>query len=39
MVDLHFCTAETNTTLENNYYPIKNKLKKKQLAAKLGLPW
>ena len=28
MVDSHICTAETNTTLENNYYPIKNKFKK-----------
>ena len=29
MADSRCCTAETNTTLESNYPPIKNKLKKK----------
>ena len=28
IVDLLHCTAETNTTLESNYSPIKNKFKK-----------
>ena len=29
MADSHCRTAETNTTLESNYPPIKNKFKKK----------
>ena len=28
--DSHHCTAETNSTLESNYLPIKSKLKKKR---------
>ena len=29
MADSRCCMAETNTTLQNNYSPIKNKLKKR----------
>ena len=28
MADSRFCVAETNTTLESNYPPVKNELKK-----------
>ena len=28
MADLHFCTAETNTTLKSNYPSIKNEFKR-----------
>ena len=28
--DSHYCMIEINTTLENNYPPIKNKFKKKK---------
>ena len=38
MVDSHFCTAETNTTLENNCYPIKNKFKKNNQLQSQGFP-
>ena len=30
MADLRCCMAETNTTLQSNYPPIKNKFKKEQ---------
>ena len=30
MADSHHCTAKTNTTLQSNFPPIKNKLKKRR---------
>ena len=38
MADSCFCVAETNTTLESNYPPVKNKVKKIKIFKKEYMP-
>ena len=38
MADSCFCVAETNTTLESNYTPVKNKFKKINFFKKEYMP-